>query len=286
MASARKTDKPKADTPAGSDDGETGLGGSGATIGVLIKAFRVLEALAEAGGPLPLKTLAQQTDMPKGTVYRLLQTLHLLGYVSQIESSSQYYLTTQIAYLGRNTRQEDLKVLMLPHMEALHAHFNETVNLGVLEGSFVYYVAVLEANRALSWKVPAGTRDNFHTTAMGRAIAAFLPETHRAALLRQHDLRHRGKRDGLGSGELETMLDGIRDTGIALDREENDAGVVCIGTPVFLDGRVVAAVSISVPSIRFTDALGQEISHRLKGLDLNFRTNRKVASPKAQESGA
>ncbi|MCC5972691.1 MAG: IclR family transcriptional regulator [Rubellimicrobium sp.] len=257
----------------GTDDA-TAPGREAAPIGVLVKAFRVLETMADMGEPAPLRDIARATDLPKGTLFRVLQTLCTLGYISQIEKSGFYHLTTKVTYLGRNARQEDIKMLVLPHMKALHQQFNETINLGVLEGTFVYYIAVLEARRALSWRVPAGTRDQFYCTALGRAIVAFLSPAQREALVAHTTLKSRTAHTVMSRQELEAILDKTARTGTAFDIEENDDGVVCIGAPVFLDDRVVASISVSIPSSRFTPALGEEVQQAFRDLDLRFRTNR------------
>lgn len=257
---------------AADETGEAGDGDSG-SIGVLVKAFTVLEAMADLAEPAPLRDLAQKTALPKGTLFRILQTLVGLGYVSQLSNSSDYYLTSQIAYLGRNARHEDVKMLVTPLMSALHSRFNETINLGVLEGQFVYYVAVMEAQRALSWRVPAGTRDTFHSTALGRAIVAQLTPAHREAIIRRANLKSRTTKAGMTREVLTRLIEEVRESRVAFDLEENDDGVVCIGTPVFVDGRVVAAVSVSIPASRYTPALGEEVRQALLDLEFDFRTN-------------
>jgi len=249
-------------------------GREAAPIGVLVKSFRVLEIMADMGEPAPLRDIAKAADLPKATLFRVLQTLCALGYVSQIETSGFYYLTSKVTYLGRNARQEDIKMLVLPHMKSLHQSFNETVNLGVLEGTFIYYIAVIEARRALAWRVPTGTRDLFYCTALGRAIVAFLGPAQREALVKHTTLRTRTAHTVMSREKLEAILDQTCRTGIAFDIEENDDGVVCIGAPVFLDDRVVASISVSIPSSRFTPALGEEVRQAYKDLDLRFRTNR------------
>jgi len=243
-------------------------------IGVLVKAFNTLEAMAEIAEPAPLRQIAKATGLPKGTLFRILQTLNTLGYVNQIEDSGYYYMTSQFSYLARNARQEDLKMLALPLMKQLNTKFNETINLGVLEGTFVYYVAVLEAQRPLSWRVPTGTRDMFYSTALGRAIVAWLNPQHRDALVQRANLRSRTSRTVMTKTGLTAILDKVRADGVAFDLEENDEGVVCIGVPMFLDGRVVASISVSIPLSRYTPALGQEVAESLKSADFNFRTNR------------
>lgn len=259
------------------EDGDVGrfaLERDPGTVGVLVKAFHVLEAMAEIGEPAPLRQIAVATGLPKGTLFRILQTLGALGYVNQIDESNHYYLTSQISYLGRNARQEDIKLLAMPLMKTIHGKFNETVNLGILEGMFVYYLAVLEAQRALAWRVPAGTRDMFYSTALGRAIVAHLKPDLAAGLIDRTNLRSRTAKTVATRADLRRVLGEVQAQGVSFDLEENDDGVVCIGTPIFLDGRVVAAISVSVPSTRYTTALGEEIRQSLTALDRRFRTTR------------
>lgn len=242
-------------------------------VGVLVKAFHALEAMAEAGEPMPLRDISKLTRLPKGTLFRILQTLHTLGYVNQVEETSYYYLTSQVSHLGRNARQEDLKMMALPLMKQLQTKFNETVNLGILEGMFVYYVAVLEAQRPLAWRVPTGTRDMFYSTALGRAIAAHLTAPLRDTLLDRTNLKSRTASTVENKAQLEAILDKVQADGVSFDLEENDAGVVCVGAPLFVNKRVVASVSLSIPSSRYTAALGEEVAEEMRRLDMNFTTN-------------
>lgn len=258
-----------------------GRASSAKPIGVLIKAFGVLETMAEMNAPAPLREIAAASGLPKGTLFRVLQTLSGLGYVAQIETSGAYFLTPKLSHLDRNAEIEDIKARLAGPMDRLHRTFNETVNLGILDPPFVRYVAVLEARRALSWGVPAGTRDLFHCTALGRAIVAHMAEDERDALVAQTTLTSRTSRTVSSREALVVMLDEVRETGIALDIEENDEGVVCLGAPVFIEGRVVASVSISVPSSRYSPALGTEIRALFRELDLDFGRPDRARPPHA-----
>jgi DNA-binding IclR family transcriptional regulator len=54
--------------------------------------------------------------------------------------------------------------------------------------------------------------------------------------------------------DLYKHLIGIRRQGYALDLEENELGISCISAPIFdHSGKVVAAFSVSGPSIRMTN---------------------------------
>lgn len=279
MRNGIETGKPYRETLKLSQDSPSNLAAEASTrdstsIGVLIKAFRVLEWMASAAEPLPLKSIAVATELPKGTLFRILHTLMGLGYVNQMDETGHYFITSQVSHLGRNVQHEDLKMLAMPLMKQVHTQFNETVNLGVLEGGFVYYIAVMEAQRTLSWRVPTGSRDNYFSTALGRAIAAQLPEDRQAALIAQTGFDRRRADTVHTRKELVDILAAAHEAGIALDREENDDGVVCIGVPLFLDARIVAGLSVSVPASRLTVDLEQKIKRALLDLDrtLHSRT--------------
>lgn len=201
------------------------------TIGVLVKAFHTLETIAEIGRPMPLRDIAEATGLPKGTLFRVLQTLTTLGYAAQMADTGYYYLTGRLSWLGRDASEEDLKMLTMPLMKELQAQFNETVNLGLLEGTYVYYATVLEADRPLSWRVAPGSRDTYYSTALGRAIAAHLEPAKLDKLIEQTDLKSRTENTVNDKAELVRILNKVKARGLSFDREENDHGVVCIGVP-------------------------------------------------------
>lgn len=239
-------------------------------INVLVKAFNVIEVMAELREPAPLRDIAAASDLPKGTLFRILQTLVTLGYAGQNPENSHYHLTGRLAYLGRNAGHEELKQLVAPHMRQLSERFNETVNLGILEGTQVCYLSVLEARRNLSWKVETGSHDVYYATALGRAIVAHMPPAQRDALLEQTRLQARTAHTVATLDALRAIIDDVAARGVAIDREENDHGVICIGHPVFLDDKVVAAISLSIPATRYSDTLEADIAAALQGLDLRF----------------
>ena len=254
------------------DEGEAAEGRDPATIGVLVKAFHTLETIGEMGAPMPLRDITRATGLPKGTAFRILQTLSALGYAAQVAETGHYYLTGRMSWLGRNAREEHLKMLALPVMTELHEKFNETINLGIQEGTYVFYVAVLEANRPLSWRVPTGTRDNYYSTALGRAIASALEPDEREMLLSRTVFQTRTASTVRDATTLARILEETRASGIAIDLEENDSGVVCLGVPVFVNSRVAGAISVSIPTNRYSKALARDLSETLLGLDLNFTT--------------
>jgi DNA-binding IclR family transcriptional regulator len=221
------------------------------SIAVIDKTFSILEVLARTGRALTLAGLAAESRLPKPTVYRILKSLRDLGYVVQAARGGAYELSARLATLREYGRDEAVRRRVLPLMARLHAAFDETVNLGFLEGIYVRYGHVIETTQPLRWIVKPGARDLFHTTALGRAIVAHLPEAQQARLVAKAcaTLPARGRK--AARARLEKELAATRARGCALEEEETVVGVACVAVPLAAMGEPLAAVSVSVPVHRF-----------------------------------
>ena len=237
------------------------------TIAVLEKSFRTLEAMSELGEPISLKQMVAATGLPKPTLHRILRTLSDLGYVDQDAERHGYRLTPRLLRLTRGASFTDLVEKALPSMEALHGRFNETVNLGVLRGHHVYYAHVIETTQSLRWQVRPGRRDPYHTTALGRAIVAHLPEERMAKLVATTKIDAQTSFTPTDEAALKAILETTRTRGLAIDDQENDLGVVCLSVPFDNDLGVAAAISISVPKSRMSPALQKRVGDALRSLN-------------------
>jgi DNA-binding IclR family transcriptional regulator len=222
------------------------------SIAVLDRAFSTLEVLARARRPLSLAELAEESRLPKPTLHRILKSLRDLGYVEQNDRGGAYELSARLASLHEHGRDEAVRARARPLLERLHAAFDETVNLGLLEGITVRYAEVLETTQPLRWIVKPGARDPFHTTALGRAIVAHLPAEQQARLVAKAcaTLPARGRRAARAA--LEAELAATRQRGFAVEEEETVAGVACLAVPLAPVGDPLAAVSVSVPVHRLS----------------------------------
>jgi len=232
------------------------------SIAVVRKTVSTLEKLAESEEPLSLAALSARAKLPKPTAHRILQTLAALGYVAQDETS-RYYLTTKLDSLAQSSRYRDLKLRAVPSMTALHRQFNETVNLGVLEGSKVHYIHVIETTRSLRMMVQPNAADEYYFTAVGRAIAAHLPEPQLDVILKSTTLRAITPKTVSSRKKLQTILCETRRRGWAIDDEESVLGVVCLATPVFVHNSPVAAISVTMPKSRATKEVCQAVVESL-----------------------
>ncbi len=221
------------------------------SIAVLDKAFSILEVLARTGRALSLAELAEEGRLPKPTVHRILRSLRDLGYVTPAGTRGSYKLSDRLSSLREHGRDATLRARAQPLIDALHHRFDETVNLGVLEGIYIRYAHVTETAQALRWIVKPGARDLFHTTALGRAIVAHLPDEQQARLVTKActTLPVRGRK--VARLQLEKDLAATRARGCALEEEETVAGVACVAISLAPFAEPLAGISVSVPVNRF-----------------------------------
>jgi DNA-binding IclR family transcriptional regulator len=218
------------------------------------KALQVLIALGEERSALTLTEICYRVRMPKTTVYRYLQTMCHLGFVAHNAEQDLYLLGHRLFELGQLAGEQlRIRDVALPHMQWLREQFNETVNLGLLDGPDVVYVEMVESLHTLRMRATLGSRDPVYSTALGKAMLAFIPqegwESHLPAEFiprTQHTVASRKA--------LAARLATVRRSGYALDDGENEDGARCVGAPIFdYTGQVAAAISVSAPATRMNE---------------------------------
>ena len=220
------------------------------------KALQVLRVLGDERRELALSEICYRVDLPKTTVFRYLQTLCACGFVTHDPETDLYRIGLRGWELGQSVHAPlRVRELALPPMRALRDQFNETVNLGVLDGLDVVYLEIIESRRSLRMQAQLGGRDPIYSTALGKAVLAFLPEDQWQAHL-PPDMLPRTRRTVVSHTKLQQALAQARERGFALDDEENEEGARCIAAPIFNhQGHVAAAVSLAAPASRMSDRL-------------------------------
>lgn len=205
-----------------------------------------------------LGALAADVGLAKPTAHRILNALAKLGYIERM-GSGVYRQTSQVRRLLNGRGDERLLAAARPILRRLHEQTRETVNLGVLRHGRVLYLEVLESPLPLRRVASANTIDPFHSTALGRAIVSHLSDEQRDLLLRSISPERRTPQTVIDPDELRRVLDEARERGFAIEENQTDLGVTCIAAPVFEADSVVAAISISLPSVRAHEAARGEL---------------------------
>lgn len=230
--------------------------------------------------------IARTADIAHATLHRILATLMAHNYVERNEETGRMYPGSALTALSRRTvTRESLTVLAAPIVDALSRDTKETVHLAESlrlhdpETARLRYLHKRESTRSLrvAMQSSLGTEIPWHSTALGKSVLASLPEETVSSILQTRTLTTFTASTRQSLGELLHELKQVRETGYSLDREENELGICCMAAAI-LDGdhHPVGAVSISVPSVRFTDdalpvlseqvmAAATDISRQLRG---------------------
>jgi DNA-binding IclR family transcriptional regulator len=217
------------------------------------KALHTLIVLGEAEQDLSLAELCTRINIPKTTLFRYLQTLVEYGFVNYNLATDKYSLGLKVWSLGQIAwSRTRLHELARDHMHRLREEFDETVNLGMLDGREVVYLGMAESHRALRMHAQLGGRDPVYSTSLGRAILAFLPESEWSRHLPSR-LTPMTSRTVTTLAALRAILLESRQRGYALDDGENEENACCIGAPILDEhNRPIAAISISAPASRLS----------------------------------
>ncbi|MGA0531353.1 IclR family transcriptional regulator [Hansschlegelia sp. KR7-227] len=225
------------------------------TIQSVERALTLLELIAESNQDVGLNELAVQARLNASTCHHLLATLVQRGYVAKAPGR-RYRPGSRMLSLGQaSLKHVDLSQRAAPYLERINAATGETVHLAVLQSGELTTIAKRDARHAV--RVDAGNlgkSDAAHATATGKAILAALPESEMRRIV-----EHRGLR-AFTNGTITTFealaaeLETVRRDGFAMDREEFQPFVVCVGAPIRdFTGAVVGSISASTPTMRATE---------------------------------
>ncbi|SDU63532.1 IclR family transcriptional regulator [Jiangella alkaliphila] len=213
------------------------------------RVVSMLNELQEATVPMSLVDIHRAIDMPKATAFRYLWTLQKHRYV---ERNADGLYVLGLGFVGMQSRDLDvLKERARPWLERLRDDTGETTNLGVLDGNSVRYVEVSESIRTVRMSSPPGSRDPLYCTALGKAIAAQLPESQVRELLAQVEMTPRTARTVTTVDGYLAQLATVRARGFAIDDGENEEDGRCVAVAL-LGTRLPAALSVSGPASRFS----------------------------------
>ena len=219
----------------------------------LAKGLDVLEALAEVE-EIGLTDLARRLGVAGPTLFRILATLTARGYV-QKSPATRYRLTLKAWEIGaKAVRRIALRDVARPFLARLLAETEETVHLSVLQGDGIVIIDKLDSPQPVRVDTFVGLRAPAHCSATGKAILAFKPAAALAALLPERLPRYT-EATIVDRRAFDRELAEVRRTGWAKNREEWREGVCAAAVPVSdSSGDVVASLSVTVPTPRFTPA--------------------------------
>ncbi|MBO0849118.1 MAG: IclR family transcriptional regulator [Pseudonocardia sp.] len=208
------------------------------------KAVRVLEEAVRTGGPRQLADIAADAGVLKPSTHRILATLVELGYVASL-GGGIYTAGPRIRALAAGV-DGSATGDVAAELAALRRSVGQTVHLALRSGDQAVYTHKVEADQPYTMTSRVGMRLALHCTAIGKAILAHLPDDELTRIVKGTRLPPRTPNTHTDPASLRADLSEVRRLGYALDDEENESTVRCLGAAVLDgEGNPLGAVSIS-----------------------------------------
>lgn len=248
--------------------------------------MRVLESLVESPEGSSLKDLALRVGLVKSSLFRILFTLKELGYVEQTGENGLYRLTFKTTGLVRRSVEGlTLSKLARPHLVRLRDRVQESVWLAEQRRHGIVLVDVAEAAHPLKLSYDIGDLCPVHATAVGKAIAAYLPPEKVDALLPKGKLPKFTSRTIISRTQLKAELAHVHQQQYAVNAEETVTGAIIIGAPLFDSlENVFAGISVSSPTARCSPQKKRELIAQVVATSRAISGDLRTAAFKATES--
>jgi IclR family transcriptional regulator, acetate operon repressor len=209
----------------------------------------LLATLLQQEGPMRVTDAAERLGVSVSTAHRLLGMLVYRDFAEQL--TDRRYGPGPLMRSGSLPEEPvaRLREVALPHLRRLVDELGETVNLMVLAGADVRFVATVECGHVLRVGDRTGRTLPARTSSGGKAVLAGLGPAELVAVL--------GDPDDDAVGRLQRELRTVRRRSYAVNDQETEAGLTAVGVAVPTGDAVPpAAISLAMPSVRFSrDAL-------------------------------
>jgi IclR family KDG regulon transcriptional repressor len=228
------------------------------------RAFNVLELFLDDQCPLSVPEIIARLGLPRTTTHEIVNTLIQNGYLRRDErQSNKVFLGPKVLELGSvYAGNLDLIAEGRRVAEGIVAECDETVQMAVLDGTEAVFVAKVDSSKLVRMVSTVGSRLPAHCTAVGKMLLSSLPESEISELYEGRDSLVKMTENSVKSlPQLKHELSVIRKRGLSYDDCESNTDVRCVSAPVFNhSGRMVAAMSISVPIYRITPSRQDELA--------------------------
>ncbi|MGI9950759.1 IclR family transcriptional regulator [Moorellaceae bacterium AZ2] len=212
------------------------------------RTLSLLEELArDRGSPKGVTELSRRLKLGKSTVYRLLSTLRARGYVEQLAENDRYRLGLKLMELGTIASMGlELRERAKPYLKKIVEETGQVAHLAILADGEIVYIDKYEGNASIKMNSYIGQRGYIHSTALGKAICAYLPEEMVEKFIALKGMPRLTPNTIVSLDEFKACLAKVRDQGYAVDNMENEESIRCIATPIFdYSGKVIAAISLT-----------------------------------------
>lgn len=230
-----------------------------------VRTIEILNLISTHPKQLTVTQISQSLKIPKSTAHQILQTLVALK-VLETGSDKTFRLGIRFFEIALPSFDRmDLRRAARPIMEELSQKVGETVFLATHDAGEIIYLHQVEGPTMLRLSVTIGTRAPMHCNALGKAILAALPEGQVRKITGGGTLRPEAEFTLTDHDQLMADLRATRKRGYAIDNQELQTDISCVGAPVYnSSGYPVGALSVAGHSASMS-------GERLKGCGKNVK---------------
>ncbi len=198
------------------------------------RTLLILEAVAQREGGMSNADFSRKLKIPKSSASYILRKLEQHGYLRRDRSNGKYCLGMKVLSLSRAALSGvDIREAALPIMRNLVDHIHLTTHLAILDHQQAVYVEKVEAPGFIKMDTWIGRRMEVHSTAVGKALLAYLDSDQRDAIIGHRGLKKLTPHTITSVPKLQKEFDRVRQLGYSVDDEENSLGARCVGAPIF-----------------------------------------------------
>lgn len=220
-----------------------------------MKMLDVLQVVGTSTVPLGLQEIANELDLDKSTVGRMLASLMQRDFVNRDPNSRKYRIGP--GFLGLSTavtsRAEILRMIH-PYMVRLREQTAETVALHVRANFERICISALERFPPNLERRRQGVRTPLYHGTAGKVILAFLPAKHQETIIAA------AVEDGYDREHLLSKLEAVREQGYLDDIGDKQPQLGAISAPLFEGSKVFGSLVVTGPIGRMHEQFRREIA--------------------------
>ena len=244
----------------------------GGSVKTTVRSLEIIDLVQKHDG-CSLRTLVDELEVAKSTVYKHLCTLEDHGYL--VKEDGTYHIGLKFHHRGEYARLRKRGYRLAGRtVHELAEQTNEEVDFVVendgrvitihesYHPSHIYHDGHGFSAQELS---PTGTYYRMHYTAAGKALLSEFDADRIEAIIERWGLPERTERTITTRAELYDELERVREQGYAIADEEYAAGLRAVGVAVENpDGSLLGGLSMSMPTYRREGETFEEASQLIQ----------------------
>jgi len=215
-------------------------------IPALERAIDILNLIAESKEVVTLMVVCEKLSIAKSTAYTTLNVLEYYDFIKKNEDGG-FEIGFKLYELGLNYLSKvNITEVAKPYLKELVNHTGLTVHLAMLHKGEMLYLDKVESNSFIKFSTYPGMKEAIHNSSLGKAVSAFLDEDKLDEIINEKGLERYTSNTITDYEEFKEQLIVIRENGYALEDEEGEIGVRCVGAPIFGGDSTYPTYAVSV----------------------------------------